>query len=32
MSTPFRRVLVRVLGAELIVWALLYALQTHYAG
>ena len=32
MSAPFRRVLVRVLGAELIVWALLYALQYHYAG
>ncbi len=32
MSTPFRRVLVRVLSAELIVWALLYALQQHYTG
>jgi hypothetical protein len=32
MSAPFRRVLVRVLGAELIVWVLLYALQHRYAG
>ena len=32
MSTPFRRVLVRVLSAELLVWALLYALQHRYAG
>ena len=32
MSTPFRKVLLRVLGAELVVWALLYALQSRYAG
>jgi len=32
VSTPFRRVLVRVLAAELIVWALLYALQQRYTG
>lgn len=32
MSTPFRRVLVRVLAAELLVWALLFALQQRYTG
>jgi len=32
MSTPFRRVLIRVLAAELVVWALLFALQQRYTG
>lgn len=32
MSTPFRKVLVRVLAMELAVWALLYALQQRYTG
>jgi hypothetical protein len=32
MSVPFRRILVRVLAAELFVWLLLYALQHRYAG
>lgn len=32
MSTPFRRVLVRVLAAELLVWVLLFMLQWRYAG
>ena len=32
MSMPFRRVLVRVLAAELLAWALLAALQYRYAG
>jgi len=32
VSTPFRRILVRVLGAELLVWLLLFALQQRYAG
>ncbi len=31
MSTPFRRVLVRVLAAELLAWAVLFALQSRYA-
>jgi hypothetical protein len=29
---PFRRILLRVLGAEVIVWLLLLALQHRYAG
>jgi len=32
VSTPFRRVLLRVLAAELVAWALLLALQSRYAG
>jgi hypothetical protein len=32
VSTPFRRVLVRVLAAELLAWMLLLALQHRYAG
>lgn len=32
MSTPFRKVLLRVLAAELVAWALLFALQYRYAG
>jgi hypothetical protein len=32
MSTPFRKVLVRVLAAELLVWMLLMALQRRYNG
>jgi hypothetical protein len=32
VSTPFRRVLVRVLAAELLVWALLFMLQRRYNG
>jgi len=30
VTTPFRRVLVRVLAAELLVWALLALLQLRY--
>lgn len=30
MSVPFRRVLVRVLAAELVAWALLALLQLRY--
>jgi hypothetical protein len=30
MSTPFRRVLVRVLAAELLAWALLALVQLRY--
>jgi hypothetical protein len=30
VSTPFRRVLLRVLAAELVAWALLFLLQTRY--
>jgi hypothetical protein len=30
VSQPFRRVLVRVLGAELVVFALLWLLQARY--
>ena len=32
MSTPFRRILVKVLAAELFVWLLLFVLQHRYAG
>ncbi len=32
MSTPFRRVLLRVLAAELLVLGLLLALEYRYAG
>jgi hypothetical protein len=32
VSSPFRRVLIRVLAAELLAWALLLALQYRYAG
>jgi hypothetical protein len=30
MSTPFRKVLVRVLAAELVAWALLMLIQLRY--
>ncbi len=32
MSRPFRQVLLRVLAAELLAWALLLALQHRYSG
>jgi len=32
VSRPFTQVLLRVLAAELLAWALLFALQYRYAG
>jgi hypothetical protein len=32
VSRPFRQILLRVLAAELLAWALLFALQHRYTG